>query len=101
VKVLVGKIDDIKEGDMIHFEYKDKDILIANINGKFYATSNICTHAGASLHEGKLEGTNVTCPWHGAIWDITTGNLVKFPMQLNPLERYEVIIEEDSIYIDI
>ena len=101
MRVLVAKVDDIKEGAMIHFEHEDKDILIANINGKFYAVSNICTHSGASLHEGKLDEHKVTCPWHGAVWDVTTGNLIKFPMQLKPLERYEVIIDDEKLYVEL
>ncbi len=101
MRVAVAKVEDVKEGTMIHLEHGDKDILVANLDGKFYAVSNICTHSGASLHEGKLDDYKVTCPWHGAVWDITTGNLIKFPMQLESLERYDVIIEGDMLYIEV
>lgn len=101
MRIRVGRVDDIKEGKMIHFEHNDKDILITNIDGKFYAMDNVCTHAGASLHEGKLDGNNVTCPWHGAVWDLTTGKLVKFPVKLRSLECYNVRAEDNTVYIDI
>jgi 3-phenylpropionate/trans-cinnamate dioxygenase ferredoxin component len=54
-RVFVGKTSDIPEGKIIHIQIdkKKKDILIANVRGRYYATSNICTHEGAKLHEGK------------------------------------------------
>ena len=47
---------------------KKKDILIANVGGRYYAVSNICTHEGAKLHEGKLNNNELICPCHGARW---------------------------------
>ncbi len=100
-KIRVGNVNDIPEGKMISFRYEDHDILIANINNRFYAVSNICTHAGANLHEGRLDGNRVICPWHNAVWDLTTGNLVKFPVQLKELKKYDVEIIDDNLYITI
>ncbi len=100
-KVLVGKVDDLQDGKMRHVEINGKDILLANVNGRYYAVSDICNHAGANLHEGKLEGVYVTCPWHKAVWDVTNGQLVKFPVRLKSLEVYKIIVEENNIYIDI
>lgn len=100
-KVLVGKTDDLQDGKMRHVEVNGKDILLANVDGRYYAVSDICNHAGANLHEGKLEGAYVTCPWHKAVWDVTNGQLVKFPVRLKSLEVYKVIIEGNNLYIDI
>ena len=52
---------------------KDKDILITNINGSFYAMDNPCTHEGGDLSKGSLKGNTVTCPIHGSTFDVTTG----------------------------
>jgi nitrite reductase/ring-hydroxylating ferredoxin subunit len=52
---------------------KNKDILITNIGGNCYGASNICSHEGSNLYEGKLGGKKLTCPWHGAKWDVKTG----------------------------
>ena len=47
-----------------------KVVLIANIDGKFYALNNVCPHSGGSLADGKLNGNVVTCPKHGAQFNV-------------------------------
>ncbi len=54
-----------------------QQVLLANINGKFYAIGNLCTHVGGPLDRGKLEGHEVQCPLHGSRFDVTTGQLKK------------------------
>ena len=49
-KVMVGKASDVEEGKMAHLTVGGKEILIANVEGRFYAIGNVCTHAGAELH---------------------------------------------------
>ena len=100
-KVFVCKVDELPEGKMRYVESNGKEILVANVDGKFYAVSDICTHAGANLHEGRLNGKELTCPWHNAVWDVTNGSLIKFPVDLKPLESYKVSVEEGSIYVEV
>ncbi|MEM2759825.1 MAG: non-heme iron oxygenase ferredoxin subunit [Nitrososphaerales archaeon] len=101
VKLVVGKREDIPNGKMIHVEVGGKDILVANIEGNFYAMSDICTHAGANLHEGELEGKVLTCPWHGAKWDVTNGKLIAFPARIRDEESYKVTIENETVYVEV
>jgi nitrite reductase/ring-hydroxylating ferredoxin subunit len=100
-KVMVGKATDIEEGKMVHFTAGGKDVLIANVGGQFYATGNTCTHAGAELHEGDLNGKELVCPWHRAKWDVTTGNLLWFPQKLRELGQYKVTIENGTMYVEV
>jgi nitrite reductase/ring-hydroxylating ferredoxin subunit len=100
-KVLVGKTSELGEGKMTHLTAGGKEILVANVGGNYYATSNICTHAGAELHEGALNDKELTCPWHGARWDVTTGNLNWFPQKLKEIGKYKVTVENDTIYLEI
>jgi nitrite reductase/ring-hydroxylating ferredoxin subunit len=100
-KVLVGKASEIGEGKMTHVTAGGKEILVANVGGSFYATGNICNHSGAELHEGELNGKELTCPWHGAKWDVTTGNLNWFPQKLKPLASYKVTVENGTVYVDV
>jgi len=54
----------------------DRDGLLANVDDSYYAIINKCTHAGGSLAQGVLEGSIVTCPRHGARFDVKTGKAV-------------------------
>lgn len=59
-----------------------KEILIANVNGNYYAIGNQCTHHGGDLSQGSLEGNTVTCPKRMAKFDVTTGKVVSSPKVL-------------------
>jgi nitrite reductase/ring-hydroxylating ferredoxin subunit len=100
-KVLVGKASDLGDGKIIHVTAGGKEILVANVSGTYYATSNICTHAGAELHEGVLNGKELTCPWHGAKWDVSTGKMIWFPQQLKPIGSYKVMVEGGNVYVEV
>lgn len=103
----VCKVLDIEDGTMKKFEIGGKEILISNIDGKYYAINNKCTHRNGDLSQGKLEGNIVTCPKHGSKFDITTGKVVSGPkipllkLKINDEERYEIKIEEDFLYVRI
>lgn len=100
-KVSIGKLSDFKAGlNKITVE-GDKDIVLANIDGKFYAMKGTCNHQGGPLADGELEGNVITCPWHGARWDVTTGGLVEFPMELDPEPVYKVIAEGNELFLEI
>ena len=100
-KILVGRTSDIPDGKMVHLmRDKKKDILVVNIEGNYYAISNVCTHEGARLHEGSLNDRELTCPWHGAKWDVTTGKLILFSEKLKSLRSFKVSIENDSVYVE-
>ena len=66
-KILVGKTSDIPSGKMIMVSTDGKDILVTNVDGNYYAMDDTCSHAGASLSEGSLNGSTLVCPWHGAL----------------------------------
>jgi 3-phenylpropionate/trans-cinnamate dioxygenase ferredoxin subunit len=61
---------------MIIVAVEGKEVLLANVDGSYYAIINKCTHAGGSLAQGVLEGNIVTCPRHGARFDVKTGKAV-------------------------
>ena len=100
-KFLVGKVSDLSDGNMTHLTAGGQEILVANVKGNYYAIGNICNHAGAELHEGELNDKEITCPWHGAKWDLTTGQLIWFHEFLEPIESYAVVIEDDTLFVEI
>ena len=96
VKIAEGK--DIQPSTMKVVEANDEKICLANVEGKYYAIGNVCTHVGGPLAEGKLEGYEVECPWHGSRFDIRTGKVVRPPaMRSEPI--YEIKVEDDNILV--
>ena len=78
--VEVAKVNEIPEGSMKHVEKGDKEILLANVEGKFYATSDRCGHMNARLSMGRLQGTTIICSLHASQFDITTGKKIRDPV---------------------
>jgi nitrite reductase/ring-hydroxylating ferredoxin subunit len=86
--VEVGKVSEISNGKMKHIEVDGKEILIANIGGKIYAISDRCGHMNALLSMGNLTGNTVTCPFHGAKFNVTNGKKISEPI-LTPSQEME------------
>ncbi|WP_390905460.1 Rieske (2Fe-2S) protein [Occallatibacter riparius] len=68
---------------------------VFNIAGKFCATQARCTHRGGPLSEGHLDGSTVTCPWHGAQFNVCTGAVLRDPAA-DPLKTFPVVVEGES-----
>ncbi len=100
-KVIACKVSDVPLGKTIKVTVNGKDILIANIEGAFWAMDDTCTHAGASLSDGKINGYNMVCGWHGAEFDCKTGKLAKFPAKIRDLAPYSTTIKSDNIYLEM
>ena len=84
----VANVSEISDGKMKHVEVDGKEVLIANVGGKFYAISDRCGHMNALLSMGNLTGNTVTCPFHGAKFDVTTGRKLSEPI-LTPSQEME------------
>jgi 3-phenylpropionate/trans-cinnamate dioxygenase ferredoxin component len=102
----VAQIDQIPAGTMKSFIIDNKQILVTNLEGKFYAIGGKCTHAGGDLSKGTLQGKVVTCPKHGSQFDVTSGkNLagpkIIFRFSTRDEPTYEIKIEGKSIQVNI
>ena len=106
----VCKTSDLAKATMKGFTLKDKQILMANIDGNFFAVDAVCPHMNGYLPSGKLENGEVVCPVHRARFDVKTGKLVKNVDTLvkmatghsaKDLKVYPVKVEGDDILIDI
>ena len=95
----VAKRDQIPSGKSISVQFGNRRVAVFHIDGKFHAIEDTCTHAGASLSEGKLQGTIVTCPWHGATFDVATGAVLSAPAFEN-VATYKVILQGEDILIE-
>ena len=101
VKIIACKTTEIESGQMKKITVNGKEIVVSNFDGNYFAIDDTCTHSGASLSEGKLDGTIVTCDWHGAKFDCKNGKLVKFPGEIMDLKSYKIVIESENIFVDI
>ena len=99
-RIIVAKTNEIKPNQIKQVSIDGKDIVVINIDGNYFAINDTCTHAGGSLSEGKVEGSIITCDWHGAQFDCKSGKLIKFPAKINDLESYHVVIESDTIFVE-
>jgi nitrite reductase/ring-hydroxylating ferredoxin subunit len=96
--VKVAETKDVQASQMIAVEVNGEKVCIANVEGRYYAIGNVCTHMGGPLAEGKLEEHVVQCPWHGSRFDIRTGEVVR-PPAMRPEPTYEVKEENNNILI--
>ena len=98
--VKVAKADEIAPGQGKMVEVNGKKIALFNVEGSFYAIDDTCTHRGGPLSEGVLEGKKVSCPWHGAVYDVTSGEVLGPPAPKG-VARYNVRVEGDHIELEI
>jgi len=86
--VEVANVNEIPAGKMKHVEVNGKEIVIANMNGKFCALDDRCAHMNAPLSMGNLTGDVVTCPFHGAKFNVASGKKIAEPV-LTPSQEME------------
>ena len=92
--------DSLSNGDLMGFDYNNKELLIAKAQDEIYATDRICTHQYADLSSGFLneEEKTVTCPLHLSVFKLENGIPQNPPAEL-PLKTYDVKVEDNGIYI--
>jgi 3-phenylpropionate/trans-cinnamate dioxygenase ferredoxin component len=73
-------------------------VLVANVDGAFYALRDMCGHRGAPLSTGVLVGHVIECPLHYATFDVRTGKLLSGPASADVV-MYEVRVEGDTVYV--
>ena len=75
-------------------------VAVFNVDGGFCATQATCTHKQGPLNEGTLDGSTVTCPWHGSAFNVCTGAVLHGPAT-DPLNTYTVTAEGEVGRIDV
>ena len=105
--VKIAETDMIAPGEKKDFPLNGKTVLLANVDGAFYALNNKCPHMGGSLTDGTLEGATITCPRHGAKFDVRTGknlNSAKIAfvqMKVDDAGSFPVKVEGKDILVEI
>lgn len=109
-----AKVSEFRDGMMKKVLIGDNSILLAMVNGRFYATDPLCPHLQADLSAGSLEGRILTCPLHNSRFDLRDGHVVRWTdlkgtvltyakkaKPPRPLKTYPVRIEGDKILVAI
>lgn len=94
----VAAAGDIPEGTMKCVAVDRMRIVVARVEGRFYAFSDICGHRNAPLSRGTLAGHVVECPLHFAQFDVRTGKLIDGPVSAD-LPIYEVRVEGEQVLV--
>src|SRR3989304_10207452 len=95
----VAKGSEVPPGSLKHIELEDgTQVCLANVDGTIYAIGGECSHMGGPLGEGELDGTTVTCPWHSAEYDVTTGKQLGAPAEADQ-PAYEGRIEGGDVQV--
>jgi nitrite reductase/ring-hydroxylating ferredoxin subunit len=94
----VAKVADVPPGTMVFVAIERERIVLANVEGSFYALRDVCGHRNAPLSRGRLEGHMIECPLHFAQFDVRTGRLIDGPVSAD-VPTYQVQVEGDAIWI--
>jgi len=98
--VRVAAASDLADGEMRQVQADGTDVLLSRVDGAFHACTAFCTHYGAPLATGVLDGTTVVCPWHHAAFDVASGALCEPPAP-DALRTFEVRVEGDDVLVRV
>jgi apoptosis-inducing factor 3 len=90
---------DLRDGEMMAVLVGGKKVLLARIDGSFYATAARCPHWGGPLPEGTLNRPRLLCPWHKATYDVRNGDLLE-PPSLDGIAAFRVRIDGEDVLVD-
>jgi len=96
--VKVAETGELSPGEMKSVQSGQDELLLANVDGNFFAISDSCTHMGGTLSDGDLDGEQVQCPLHGAIFSVVTGE-VSNPPAREGVQAREVRISGNDILV--
>jgi nitrite reductase (NADH) small subunit len=97
--VKLATLDELPLGSAKEIEFEGRVYALFNIDGVISAIDGICPHQGGPLAEGHLQGTTVTCPWHGWQFDVQSGKTPMGPKIKQPV--YEVKLEGQEVLVAV
>ena len=98
--VEIAPISDLPNGERLFVEIEGKPLVIFNIAGQFFSIGDVCSHDDGPVGEGDLDGYTITCPRHGAEFDIRTGKVMQMPAVVD-IPAYPVKVMDGMIHIGV
>jgi len=96
--VAVARVSELAAGEMKFAAVDGQRIVLANVEGRFYALRDVCGHRNAPLSRGRLVGHLIECPLHFALFDLRTGKLIDGPISTD-VPAYEVRVDGETVYV--
>jgi len=96
----IAPASELPSGERLFVEIAGKPIVIFNIAGQFFSIADVCSHDDGPVGEGDLEGYNITCPRHGAEFDVRTGQVMSMPAVVD-IPAYPVRVVDGMIQLGI
>jgi nitrite reductase/ring-hydroxylating ferredoxin subunit/uncharacterized membrane protein len=94
----VAALDELPDGALSRVEAEGIPVVVLREGDRLYAAAATCPHVGGPLDEGERDGTCVTCPWHGSVFDLRDGRLIHGPATA-PIRSYEARIEGGRVML--
>jgi 3-phenylpropionate/trans-cinnamate dioxygenase ferredoxin subunit len=96
----IAPISELPDGERLFVEIGGKPIVIFKIAGQYFSIADVCSHDDGPVGEGQLEGYKITCPRHGAQFDVRTGKVIQMPAVVD-IPAYPVRVIDDMIHLGI
>ena len=96
----IAPVGELPNGERLFVDIEGKPIVIFNIGGQLFSIADVCSHDDGPVGEGRLEGYNITCPRHGAQFDIRTGKVIQLPAIVD-IPAYPVRVVNGMIQLGI
>ena len=96
----IAKASELAPGTTRYESVDGNDILLCNVAGTIYAIEDVCSHDGAPLDQGCLEGACIVCPRHGATFDVRTGAALTLPA-IMPVLTFPTRIDGDDVIVSL
>jgi nitrite reductase (NADH) small subunit len=99
-RIRVAQTNEIRPGTGKVVEAGGRDVALFNVDGSFYAIDNTCPHVEGPLGEGQLQGDCVACPWHGATFNVKTGQVTSPPAKVG-VKTFPVHVDSGNVYVEV
>jgi len=98
--IKVAHASDLAPGSGTTVDAEGHRMALFNVQGAFYAIDDTCPHRGGPLGDGELHDAIVTCPWHGATFDVQTGAVTGPPARAS-VRSFHVRVEGNDVLVEL
>ena len=98
--VKVGEVNELAPGEKKQIDLDGIEVALFNVEGEYFVIEDICSHDNAPLCHGRFDGEEITCPRHGARFNVKTGAALCMPA-VEAIDTYEVKIDGNDLLIEV